>query len=271
MTLARLSTPALLAVIAAALFAATPAAGQLLVSPLRQTIDPAHPRAEYEIANPSNRILVVRVRWIDLAATAEGYAPASPAHRAANSAAPFLVVSPSTLRLEPGARGRIEVRLNKSASAPAGERRSHLMIAIDAARTPIRKAGGGLEVDIGAGITTPVILRSGPAAPPTAAFGPSKLVRLEDGELALEARLQRAGAFSAYGRLEASITESGKTKRVGSLSNVALYPDAPERVVRLPLNRTVLPAGVLKVTYEGEAEFAGVLFAEKRFDIAPPE
>lgn len=268
--MARRGVWAVLSTIAAILIAAPPAAAQLIVSPLRQTIDQAHPEAVYEIVNPSNRILVARVRWIDLASTGAGYATASPEHRALHSAAPYLVVSPSTLRLEPGARGRLMVRLKSPKGAPPGERRSHLMIEIDAARTPIRKAGG-LEVDIGTGITTPVIVRGGPLVAPSVEFGASRLVRMEDGMLALEARLQRSGAFSAYGALRATVAAGGKTTTVGSLSNVALYPDAAERIVILPLNRPVLPGGVLKVTYAGEAEYAGTLFAEKRFDIAPPE
>jgi hypothetical protein len=255
----------------AALLAPLSASAQIIVSPLRQTIDPARPEAHYAIVNPTNRILVARVRWIDLESTIDGYAAATGDHRAAYSAAPFLVVSPSTLRLEPGARDEITVRLKARKTAPPGERRSHLLIETDAARTPIRKAGGGLEVDIGTGVSTPVIVRGGPPSPPAVAFGPSKLVRMDDGRLALEVRLQRTGGYSAFGRLSATVSANGQSRRVGSLSNVAVYPDAHERLVRLPLDRSALPAGVLKVVYEGEAEYAGLVFAEKKFDVAPAE
>jgi hypothetical protein len=243
-------------------------AAEIVVTPLRQVIDETRKDARYEIVNPSNRIIVARVRWTDLSAVPSGYESAKPEARTALSAAPYLVVSPSTIRLEPGARAEIRVRLKNGVALPQGERRSHLLIETEAARTPIRKAGGGLEVDIGVGLSTPVMVRGGAVAAPRLSFGATRLVRMDDGQLALETSLSRTGAYSAFGRLEAEIAEAGAPPRkIGSLANVAVYHDARERIVKLPLGAAVLPAGTLSVRYIGAAEYEGRVFATKTFEI----
>jgi hypothetical protein len=143
-----------------------------------------------------------------------------------------------------------------------------LLIETEAARTPIRKAGGGLEVDIGVGVSTPVLLRGGAAAAPRVAFGATRLVRMDDGRLALETSLNRNGAYSAFGRLEAEITEPGASPRpLATLANIAVYHDARERIVRVPLGASVLPAGALSVRYIGAAEYDGRVFATKTFEV----
>lgn len=250
--------------------AITPAAAEIIVSPLRQVVTKSAPEAVYEVSNVSDRIIEARVGWTDLAAVEDGYAPAGRQMRAALSAAPYLVLSPARFRLEPGARTKVTVKLKKGAAIPAGERRSHLLIETTPARTPLRRAGGGLEVDVGLGVSTPVILRSGLAAPQLA-FSATKLVRNEAGLLELQTTLTRSGKYSAYGRLVATMKTASGEREYARLENVAVHVDAASRKAALPLHTDALPAGALTLRYEGAAEYEGRIFAMKAFEIAAPE
>jgi hypothetical protein len=259
------------ALLCAAILVVAPASAEIALSPLRQVITPAAPIATYQVSNPSRRIIEGRVSWLDLTATETGYQAASPAERAARSAAPWLAVWPATFRLEPGGRTAITVRLKEGASPPKGERRSHLLIETAAFRTPLRKASGSLELDIDLGVSTPVILRAGPMQA-AAAFGATRLLRNADGLLELETYLSTDGPATAYGRLVAEMRGAGVAapKPVARLDNVAVYPEAPRRRFVLPLNADRLPGGVMDLRFEGAEEFEGALFAHRSFEIAPP-
>jgi hypothetical protein len=246
-----------------------PAAAEIIVSPLRQVITRQAPAAVYEVSNVSDRIIDGRIGWMDLSAIATGYEPASASARTQLSAAPYLVVSPARFRLEPGKRTKVTVRLKKGAVIPAGERRSHLLIETTPVRTPLRRTGGGLEVDVGLGVSTPVILRSG-LSPPVVAFSQTKLVRDSEGLLELQTSLSRSGKYSAFGRLVAVMQEDGARKTIAEIDNVALHVDAPLRTLTLPLGESALPPGLLTLRYVGSAEFENRVFAEKSFEISPP-
>lgn len=252
----------------AAMLAAPGAGAELMVSPLRQIVTAKTPLVRYQISNPSDRFVDARVGWIDLSATPDGYVTASAAARPALSAAPYLVVSPARLRLEPGARAEVVVRLKKGASIPAGERRSHLLIETSPPRTPLRRASAGLEADVGLGVSTPVILRGG-YAPPAVAFAGSKLIRDDNGLLAFETAVTSAGKYSAYGTLEALLVADGRTEPLARIANVAVYPDAGARRLVLPLAREHLPEGTLRITFTGAGEARE--WAVKSFEVAPPE
>lgn len=259
-----------LGLIAAIAAFAAPAAAEIVVSPLRQVVTREAPTAVYEISNVSDRIIDGRVGWTDLAAVETGYRPASPAIRARLSAAPYLVVSPARFRLEPGKRVKVTVRLKKGAAIPAGERRSHLLFETTPVRTPLRRAGGGLEVDVGLGVSTPVLLRGGIVAPEVS-FSATRLLRDKDGLLELQTTLKRSGRYSAFGKLTASLTERGATRQIAIIENVALHVDAEGRRLTLPIGEAALPSGTLTLRYVGAAEYDGRVFAEKSFEIAPPD
>lgn len=251
------------------------AQADMMLSPLRQVITAQTPNVSFDISNPSDRMLEGRISWIDLTATETGYAPASIDERPNLSAAPFLVISPAQFRLEPGGHVEISVRLKDGAVIPKGERRSHLLVETAAARTPIRKAGNnsGLQVDIGLGVSAPVILRSGDGGA-EAKIGETKLVRDTNGLLSLETSIIPRGARSSYGRIavffEANNDSDGK-RLLGVRENVAGFLDAPSRKVETPLGFGSLEAGELTVRYEGAAEYDGRVFDTRSFDVAPPE
>lgn len=260
--------------IAAALAAAAllcPARAEITIAPLRHVLDEQRATATFVLSNPSQRIVEGRVGWTDLAATADGYRRATPEEREKLSAAPFLIVRPASFRLEPGKRITITVETKKGARIPFGERRSHLLVETRAVRTPLRKAGGALELDIGLGVSTPVILRRGQGAA-RAAIGETRLLRSSEGLLELQTAILPQGSFSAWGRIELRLTAQGETaaRTVGRLDNVAAWRDAPSRLATVPIEAERLPEGVLEIVYLGAGEYEGVVFARRIFDLAGP-
>ncbi len=265
------TSPAIPAVLFAAL-AAMDACAAIQVTPLRQVLNESERSGSYEISNPSARTIDIEVSWIDLVPTERGYSPADAETRAQTSAAPFLVVSPTHFRLEPGERETLIVALRRGVDPPFGERRSHLKIATRAERSLIRRARGGVQLDLDMAISTPVILRGG-SGRATASIRKTRLVREEDGSLALECDLDAEGRFSAYGSLSVAFTkdDKGRAREIARLDNIAVYAGSSPRRVTMPLHRKEFGHGTLTVRYDGAAEFAGEAFDFRAFSLRPPD
>ncbi|MEM6415554.1 MAG: hypothetical protein AAF720_12960 [Pseudomonadota bacterium] len=265
------------------------ASAEIGVSPLRALLTPNSSLKEIRISNPSDRIIELRVSWTDLNATNDGYAPIPIEMRETLSAAPFLSVSPAFFRLEPGADAKVTISINKSAlknelnqnSNRYIERRSHLLFSSSAARTPLRKAGGGLQADLGLSISIPIHLRFGTAKIKQgekrmrAEFSASQLVREDDGTLSIETDVIREGPFSIFGKLDAEFQAKGvrraKPQALGSMDNATIHIENKRRRFRVRLNREELPAGVLTLRYVGRGEYSGRIFNEKVFSISGPK
>lgn len=249
-----------------------PAAADVGISPLRQVLDENHREARFVVSNPTKRILNGRARWLDLAATPTGYRRAKASERPALSAAPYLTLSPAQFRLEPGARIEIVLRVKDGAILPGGERRSHLLIETAAARTLIRKASDtGLQVDIGAGVSAPVIVRGAGGA--RAKIASTRLLRDQEGMLLLSTTIEQVASHSSFGRLRANFqpADGAESRQIAIRDNVAGYLDASTRIFELPLGYFSLGHGALTLTYEGADEYEGVIFDERQFEISPSE
>ncbi len=255
----------------AALTAVSPAAADMAVSPLREVLDADRSEGRFVVSNPTPRILEGRASWIDLSATPLGYENANAEIREDLSAAPWFTLRPAHFQLEPGARVEIVIAVRDGATPPIGERRSHLLIETAATRTLMRKASDtGLQVDIDAGVSVPVILRGSGAA--RASIADTKLLRDSDGLLLLSTAIAPTGEHSTFGRLVAIFDPAdGERQTLAVRENIAGYPDAEMRLFELPLGFFSLGAGQLTLRYEGAAEYQGRVFDERRFEIAPPE
>lgn len=244
-------------------------ASEIAVAPLRRVITADQPVAEFRVTNPSDRYLEARLSWIDLAAAYEGYVQATPKQRQSLSAAPYLTLRPAFVRIEPGGSAVVAVALKPGTKPPAGERRSHLLIETGAARSPIRKTSG-LELDIGLGVSTPVILRGGKLEA-AAKIAAARFLRSPDGLLLLETTIEPEGAYSAYGRLIAEFSApNSNTQTLGEVRNVSAYVDAKKRVYSVPLKVRSLPTGVLTLRFVGAEEFEGRVFARRTFAVSEP-
>ena len=101
----------------------------------------------------------------------------------------------------------------------------------------------------------------------------TKLLRDSEGLLLLSTAIEPEGAHSTYGRLTATFSGKGEDtiQTLAVRENVAGYPDADMRLYELPLGFFSLGAGQLTLRYEGAAEYDGMIFDERRFEIAPPK
>ena len=249
--------------------AMTAACAQFTLSPLRQIVTHESPRVFYEISNPSQRTIDIQISWIDLQALETGYKRAEPNLRRQLSAAPYLIVSPNFLTLEPGARETITVQLRGGAQLPDGERRSHLLIESDAKRTLLRKAGG-VQLDLGAGVSTPVFVRSGNDRA-RAKITDAQLLRRPDGLLELETVIAPKSDVSAFGSLIVDFTVSGASvaTELSRIANVTAFAEANQRLFTVPLELKRLKTGILSIRFEGAGEFEGIIFDERSFNIEP--
>jgi len=255
-----------------ALWTSNPAHAEFVLSPLRQVVTLENPKVTYEISNPSTRTIVTNISWIDLKAVETGYVAAPPNLRDKLSAAPYLIVSPTYIRLEPGARETITISLRGGASPPKGERRSHLLIESKAVRTLLRKAGSGIQLDLDTAVSTPVLLRSGERQT-KAKIGDTRLLRNKDGGMDIETRVESRGDHSAYGYVAAyfkSNKPGSSEKELARIDNIAAYLEAKQRKVIFPLNVKRLDEGVFTVRYIGSAEYSEILFDERAFQVSPP-
>ncbi|MEM6537049.1 MAG: hypothetical protein AAF668_04900 [Pseudomonadota bacterium] len=267
--------------LATGVYPSNPAAAQFIVAPLRTVIHPDRPKTTFAISNATDRNLSIRIEWIDLSSDGNGgYRPATRDERKALSASPYLTLSPTRVRLEPGGKEEIVVVLNTSVDLPNEERRSHLLFSSTALRNEIQKVGSGLEADIGLAVSTPVIVRPTKKTNDIAVqlSGPS-LNRGEDGHLELSVDLERTGFLSAYGSVSTEfVPDLRRTDapandfdhRPIEMSNISIPIEVKSTRVAIPLGAMELPAGALTVSYVGESEFEGVVFATETYNIQAP-
>lgn len=250
----------------------TAAKADIVIHPLRHVLDSQSREAIVTISNPTGRIVDGRASWIDLTATETGYRDAENSERQRGSAAPWLTLSPAQFRLEPGGRVHIVIRLQENRKLPPGERRSHLFIETGAARTLLRKASSkGLQADISAGVSIPILLRGSGKA--DAKIIDTRLLRDSEGMLLVSTHIEPDGKHSSFGRLLANFQPDDDRTAERTLAvreNVAGYLDAEKRKVELPLGFFALGKGTLTLRYEGAAEYEGQVFDERRFEITPP-
>jgi len=243
---------------------------EIAVSPLRAVLSPTDQSTLYDISNSSDRIAEVKIDWIDLWATEDGYRKATPEERQKISAARYLTVEPAFLRLEPGARGVVKVNLKKNAELPNRELRSHLLFSSNAARTQLRKTGGGLEVDAKLQISTPVIVRS-KAIQSNLKIQNVRLLRDNQGHLDLKLTLSMDGQNSVLGQLTVNRIPTDQTTNPPKqyiIKNLAIYSDTGMRTISVPLKTSTLSEGHIQISYDGMNEFSGKQFAMKSFAIA---
>ena len=258
------------------------AAAHILVTPLRVVVTETGREAVVEIRNQSDRLLDISLSWIELSVSPAGaYSPATPDAIQTGSASPFLSVTPRRAVIAPDETIRAIIRL-EAPEAPAGERRSHLLIETAAPETTVRNASiASVPLDMSLGVSIPVLLR-GRGRAPSAVIETAFFKRRATGELVLAAAVARDGDYSAFGAFralwrptEASLTEGeaadGETAVLGEIENFAVYAETPLRRVELPLGRDELDGGVLELVYEGRGEYAGRVFARRLFTIEPEQ
>lgn len=247
----------LLAALMAPTLRAQAAAGDLLVSPARVTLDDRERTAELILSNRGTATDTYRIRLIRMVMDAEGGLKADEAPMPSGAVDPAQLVrfAPHQITLEPGQTQVLRVMLRKPADLPDGEYRVHMLFqALPqelAGAPPAREKGKGVSIRLIPimGLAIPVVVRQGEIRA-QAGFEDLKLAQ---GRPALDFQLTRAGNASVYGDLEAVFQpKAGKPVTVGALNGIAVYPPLARRHVVLPLEAPkglALKDGVLLLTF----------------------
>lgn len=266
----------LLAALMAPSLRAQAAAGDLLVSPARVTLDDRERTAELILSNRGTATDTYRIRLVRMVMDAEGGLKADEAPVPAGAVDPAQLVrfAPHQITLEPGQTQVLRVMVRKPAALPDGEYRVHMLFQAlpqELAGAPPAREEKGKGVSIRLipimGLAIPVIVRQG-TLQAQAGLEDLKLAQAQ-GHAALEFQLTRAGNASVYGDLEAVFQpKAGKPVTVGILNGIAVYPPLERRHVRLPLDAPKglpLQGGTLLLTFRTPGD--PVPAAEARLDL----
>ena len=264
------------------LLSAPQARAGITISPLRAVLTEESRSIEISVRNSSQQLLDADISLIDLAATPEGYAAPLPRQRDEVSATPWLVVSPTTFSLEPGAQQTVTLHFRDDKTAPTREYRSHLFIETVPTRGNVHAISAhaigpdtntGLALDARMAISIPIMVRPAGLALPKVLLKDPKLVRSDNGSLGFAARLtlpKSAPHRSVHGAVKIihTPTRPGEAKLpTRILENVVIYPDAGSRKVTIPLGQDDIQPGELQLVWEGRFEDTAIRPVSRTFKI----
>lgn len=151
----------------------------------------------------------------------------------------YLDYSPHSVTLDPGKSQVVRLKRKGMAAASDGEYVSHLMVReLEGKKAKPTKKASGISVDIKPlyGITIPVIIDKGNLNSAGAIESHKTLGNVQ------EVVVTRTGDRSFFGTV--IVKEHGK--EIGKVSKFRIFTDTPERVLKVPLNRT--PSGSVSIT-----------------------
>ena len=234
---------AILALVWIGLSLGSTATAQIAIAPLAGVLDEDTSQVNFRVTNPSARQLDIALGWTDLQALPSGlYRRSSAQERTFASAAPYLQVSPATLRLAPGDSALVTVKRRGKAPFRRGEYRSHLTLTATYAKALMRKASASLPIDMGIAVSIPVIIEHRPKAA-NVSLSSINLSRNADGLLDLNVEIARQGEATWHGHLQATLPNGAQWQRP-----LRLFPETSINLRAIPLGVSALPEGDLTLT-----------------------
>ena len=251
------------------------ASAQLLISPLRVVFEGRDRSATVIVTNQSNEAATYRLEWQEKLATPDGqYRELTEEDSTAQNASTYVRFSPRQVTLAPGERQQVRLALRRPADLASGEYRSHLaFVVIDererrAARQQNQGNGAAIQVFMNLGFAIPVMVRNGQGTARVSLGGAE--FNVDDlNRLGLKVQLRQEGNFSAYGRMRIFWRQNQNSPEtpIGLLQNVAVYPEVESRLATVLLDQQQVPAGIIRVVYEGADEYAGQTWIDQSFQI----
>jgi fimbrial chaperone protein len=254
---------------------ATEARADLTITPKRIVFQARDRSASVELINITDHANTYRISWSLMKATADGKYVLAPAIRESDqdphSVINMVIFSPRQVTIEPHGNQTIRLSLRRPADLPPGEYRAHLTLTRLAHEDPpsndphAKTISMSLKVNLSFSI--PVIVRQGEDKNLKVSLSNPQLA-LQGGRAVLKVDLNRdAGVFSSYGNIHVFWKPaSGSEKEIGTLNNVALYPELKTRNIIIPLlTKDNITSGAIRVAYTGALESEGTTWAEKSF------
>lgn len=250
------------------------AAAQLLISPLRVIFEDRQRSATVIVTNQSDTAATYRLEWQEKRATADGqYEDVAEPDGSMAIASPYVRFSPRQVTLGPGEQQQVRLALRRPGDLAAGEYRSHLAFVVidERQRRAARNTGGGgaaIQVFMNLGFAIPIIVRHGQGSAGVSLAGAE--FNIDDlNRLGLKVQIRQDGNFSAYGRLRVFWRQNANSPetQIGLLQNVAIFPDVPNRLATVLLSQQQVPAGIVRVVYEGADEYSGLTWINQSFAV----
>ena len=263
------------AVVAVLMILSTVAMADLTITPVRVVFEGRDRSAVVELINETDHVNTYRMTWVHMKAKPEGgYEMDNLKQEDKNpfSVDSMVVFTPRQVTIEPHGHQIVRLSLRRPENLPAGEYRAHMAMTrmANEEKHPQDPAAEGVELsmNVNLGFSIPVIVRSGDDKDLKISLNAPKLQIGPNKKPELYIQVNRdAGKFSSYGTLKVSWQPpKGAEKEIGVLSNVALFPELPQRQVIIPL-RDNPTSGSLKVVYLGKYESDGKTWAETTFPI----
>lgn len=257
---------------------ATEARADLTITPKRVVFSARSRSAEVILLNVTNHPNTYRFGWEIMKATPDGKYKISPyktdTDKDPHSVPKMVFYSPRQVTIEPHGHQTIRLSLRRPADLPPGEYRAHLLMTRLAHQAPPQKADPNakeltMALDVNLSFSIPVIVRQGEDKTLKVSLSNPKLKLAGKGAV-LDLNINReAGTFSSYGDINVYWQPpDSKEMLVGSLNNVALYPEVKTRQVSVAIvSKQNLTAGNIRVAYVGRLEASGTTWAERVFPI----
>lgn len=256
------------------------AIGDLTITPWRVVFGPRDRSATIELLNTSNVAGTYRMGWMMTKATAAGkyedvfYKQDKDKVKDPHIVPNMVIYSPRQVTVESHGEQVVRLSLRRPADLPPGEYRAHVTFTKMADQRPVAQDPHAktvsMELNVNYGFSIPVIVRQGEDRALKISIQSPKMEPGEGGGTILMLDLHRdAGKFSSYGELEVYWKPSkGGEVKVGSMTNIAVYPEVQTRHIAMPLLRQyTIVGGTLRIVYKGALESEGTTWAEKSFPV----
>ncbi len=261
-----------------------PAHADILISPQRAILNDSIRQAVISLHNPGTVARAYRLSWVERRLTEDGQLFSLKDGENPRSIASMVRFSPRRVTVLPGQTQTVRLDYRPPDDLKPGEYRSHLRIGME----PLPEqngAGAGTEVMRGEkdgisfrlealmSFSVPIFVRhgTGSAEIRITAVEPAPTKPGGADEPALKVTLARAGEFSSYGRLMVyhQLDAKAPVELIGEAGAVAIYAElnSQTRLVKLRPETSLKPGSWIRVTYEGESEERGKVFAEQAFQI----
>lgn len=255
---------------------ALPVYADMLISPTRVLLDDNNRSTTLILRNPSDGPRSYRLRWEEKRADSKGGYVAIGNDEAWPSASGMIRHSPRQITVGPQENQTVRFNWRPPANLPAGEYRSHLLLEVipdisepTATFAPKTSEDGiGIQVFMQMSFSIPVVVRHKIGVPQVALNQVKAVPTQQTKHMGLELTFERSGEASSYGRVvvEMQRNQNSPVEQIGLQSELTIYHELDQRVVNIPLRDTRIPAGAwVRVAYEGQKEYQGILFAEKVF------
>jgi fimbrial chaperone protein len=251
----------------------------LTITPKRVVFQQRDRSATVTLLNITDHPNTYRLSWEMMKATPDGKYKILPYNsdtdKDPHSLPNMVFFSPRQVTIGPHGYQTIRLSLRRPADLPFGEYRAHLLLTrlAQPSTAPEKPNPDGktlsMELDVNLSFSIPVIVRQGEDKALKVSLSNPGL-RLQGKGAVLDVNINReGGTFSAYGDINVYWQPpKGNETLIGSLNNVALYPEVKSRQVSVQISpQQNISAGNIRVVYIGKLEAAGVTWAEATFPI----